>query len=266
MVENTAAEAGDEVKEGEPKAGSSKRAKSLIEFPYADLEQSAKLARKLREIGGQTKIEQKQLAVALNQTVTGGTFRGRLSAAKMFGFINTERDMVWLEPLGLRASDTESSDVAYSEAFLKVALYKKMYEAYSGYALPPAAAIERWMETLGVPTKQKARARTAFQASASFAGYIASNGRFSKPIAVSAPPLPGEAQDAEDAGEGRSGHGGGNGSGDGPPPPPPDSLVGQLLAKFPNFDPNWDAELKREWFKDFRDFMSIAKVSGDASS
>ena len=47
-----------------------------------------------------------------------------------------------------------------------------MYEQYQGYALPPPAAIERQMEQLGVPPKQKLRARQTFMKSAIYAGYI----------------------------------------------------------------------------------------------
>jgi hypothetical protein len=57
-----------------------------------------------------------------------------------------------------------------------------MYDQHEGNVLPPAAAIERQMEQLGVSPKQKERARQTFTKSAVFAGFIDSaTGRFIKP-------------------------------------------------------------------------------------
>lgn len=194
-------------------ASSRTRVRSQIEFPYTDLERALDLAKKLHSEGGQAKIEQTQLAVAMDQSASGGTFRGRLGAAKMFGLINTEMGKVWLEPLGLKAIDATSEAAAKAEAFLNIPLYKAMFERYAGYALPHAAAIERQMETLGVPAKQKERARQAFAASAVTANYIAANGRFSKPSQIAAYPPPTDLRQDGDTG---SGGGGGGGSGDPP--------------------------------------------------
>ncbi len=161
-----------------------KRERSQIEFPYADLERSVNLARTLHGEGGQAKIDQQQLAVAMDQSASGGTFRGRLYASKMFGLVETEGGKVALTPLGLKIIDSTTESAARVEAFLNIPLYKAMFERYNGYALPPASAIERQMESLGVPQKQKERARQAFQVSVQYAGFIAANGRFSKPTSA----------------------------------------------------------------------------------
>lgn len=184
-----------------------KRDRSQIEFPYSDLERSVELASVLLREGGQARIDQTQLAVAMDQSATGGTFRGRMGAAKMFGFVETDQGKVALTPLGLKATDEQTAAIAKAEAFLNIPLYKAMFDRYQGYALPPAAAIERQMESLGVPPKQKERARQAFSASAQYAGYIAANGRFSKPTLAA---LAKEDSPAED-----NGGGGGGGPGDG---------------------------------------------------
>jgi hypothetical protein len=162
-----------------------KRERSLIEFPYTDLEKTVELARALHATGGQAKIDLTQLAVALNQSANGGTFRSRLSAAKMFGLVSVEHGEVSLTPLGLRIIDESTAGPALAEAFLSVPLYKEMFGRYNGQALPPPAAIERQMEMLGVPKKQKERARQAFSTSADYAKFFAQNGRFSKPAALS---------------------------------------------------------------------------------
>lgn len=186
--------------------GGRKRDRTLIEFPYTDLSRAEELTGKLAQAGGKVWIEQTQLAVAMDMSVGGGTFRARLSAAKMFGFIETEGGKVRLSELGLHLLDEVHSRAARMEAFLRVPLYKAMYDSYNGFALPPAAAIERQMTAMGVPPKQAERARQAFATSAQVAGYIASNGRFSKPTLA---PVPVRDE------------GGDGGSGGGAPSPPP---------------------------------------------
>lgn len=186
-----------------------KRVRSQIEFPYADLERSEEMARLLSQIAGRSKIEQTQLAVEMNQTASGGTFRGRLGAARMFGLIETDQGEVWLSGRGHDLVNPESAAAARLEAFLSVPLYKVMFDNYQGYALPPAAAIERQMEQYGVPPKQKERARQVFQASAAHAGFIAANGKFSKPIIHAA-----RAKEEIPADLGGGGSGGNSGGGD----------------------------------------------------
>lgn len=185
-----------------------KRDRAQIEFPYADLNRSAELTAKLAECGGKIWIEQTQLAVALDMSVTGGTFRSRLSAAKMFGLVEADAGKVRLSELGILLLEEGSEKSAKAEAFLRVPLYKAMFESYNGFALPPAATIERQMQTLGVPPKQVERARQAFASSAQSAGYIASNGRFSKPAFT--PAVAREERNGDDVG----------GGGSTPPPPP----------------------------------------------
>jgi hypothetical protein len=189
-----------------------KRERSLIEFPYTDLERTVELARALHATGGQAKIDLTQLAVALDQSAMSGTFRAKLSAAKMFGLINVEHGTVSLTSLGLKIIDETTSGSARVEAFLCVALYREMFDRYNGYALPPPAAIERQMETLGVPRKQKERARQVFSTSANDAGFIAQNGRFSKPAAAP-PSRTSEDQSNDGSGQGSGSSGGGRDGG-----------------------------------------------------
>lgn len=169
-----------------------KRERALIEFPYTDIARGGELTTALAQAGGKVWIEQAQLAVAMDMSVNGGTFRGRLSAARMFGFIETEGGKVRLSDLGILFLDEGSTRSALAEAFLRVPLYKAMLESHNGFALPPAAAIERQMQSLGVPSKQAERARQAFASSAQHAGYIASNGRFSKPMVALVPARDGD--------------------------------------------------------------------------
>ena len=214
-----------------------KRERSQIEFPYSDLERAIDLATVLHREGGQAKIDQTQLAVAMDKSASGGTFRGRVGAARMFGLVETEQGRIGLTPLGLQITDDQTAPVARVEAFLNVPLYSAMFERYQGYALPPAAAIERQMESLGVPTKQKERARQAFSASAQYAGFIASNGRFSKPT------IPGARLRKKFRRTPRiTAGGGGNDGGDELHP-----FIQGLLKTLPKPGETWDAVGRANW-------------------
>ena len=119
----------------------------------------------------------------MNQTAAGGTFRSMLGAARSFGLVETQHGgFVSMTRLGRNVLDDAERSNALAEAFLNVPLHAKMYEQYQGNALPPPAAVERHMEGLGVPPKQKERARQTFTKSARFAGFIdSSTERFIRP-------------------------------------------------------------------------------------
>lgn len=174
-------------------AGKMKRARSQIEFPYTDLESSIELVAMLHQKAGMS-CEDVQLASWLNQSAAGGGFRSRLSAGRMFGLTETNSSTVNITSLGLDAIDPDRGPAARAEAFLRVELFRAMYDQFKGYALPPAAAIERQMEALGVAPKQKDRARQTFMKSAVYANFIdAQTGRFTKP--AFAAPAPKDAAD-----------------------------------------------------------------------
>jgi hypothetical protein len=84
-----------------------------------------------------------------------------------------------------------------------------MYKQYEGHVLPPAAAIQRQMETLGVAPKQTERARQTFSKSAQYAGFIdEGTGRFVKPAVGST-----MNETADPNRSGKPGGGGGSGAG-----------------------------------------------------
>lgn len=237
--------------------GGRKRDRTLIEFPYSDLSRGAEMASALALAGGKVYIDQTQLAVAMDMTVTGGTFRGRLSAARMFGFIETEGGKVRLGDLGIRLLDDETEKQAKVEAFLRVPLYKAMYDSYNGMPLPPAAAIERQMISVGVPTKQAERARQAFAASAQSAGFIASNGRFSKPTFA-----PQDDKKDEKPADTGGGGGGGGGTGSGSLHP----FIQGLLDTLPEPGTEWKAHERADWLTAAATmFKLIYKGGGDVS-
>jgi hypothetical protein len=211
------------------------RERSRIEFPYADLESTVELARMLHSKQGAARCELTQLAIWLGQTATGGTFRTRLSAAKLFGLVETDRGAVWLTDLGQSVLDRGAERAALVSAFLNAPLCRALYDEFEGHPLPPAAALERQIVSLGVSEKQKERARQTFIKSAHYAHFIdQQRGRLIKPgtgpgVTPSHPPRPG----------------GGNGGDD----PPRDPLIEGLFKEVPPRGTDWSAEDQVRWLE-----------------
>jgi hypothetical protein len=233
-----------------------RRERSEVGFPYADLGQALDLARVLHQRGGGA-AEREQLAGWMDQSATGGTFRSRLSAATMFGLVEVDRAHVRITPRGREAVDGQVG--ALADAFLQVELFRAMFDRHSGYALPPPAAVERQMVELGVPSKQKERARQTFQKSATIAGFVDPvTGRLVKPAVrreqEGPAPAPHDSQRNV----------GGGGGGRGPDEPYHPFIMGLLneLPAAPDF-PKWSIEEQAEWLRTAAGiFKLMSKQSG----
>jgi hypothetical protein len=165
-------EVGTEPLEPTPmEAGEGERERSTISFPYNDVDDAVNVAKGVHTVGGSS-CQWDQLAAHLGQTSTSGTFRLRMLAAKIFGVLTYEKNVVTLTPIGTRICDSTQEQSARAEAFLAVPLYKKVYEQFKGNSLPPTSGLEAVMVTLGVSQKQKERARQVFQRSAKQAGFF----------------------------------------------------------------------------------------------
>ena len=153
-------------------ADAPKRIRSEVEFPYTDLQSAVELAQTIHEKAGSS-CDTDELAVWMGQTATGGTFRTRLGAARMFGLIETGQGRATLTQLGRDVLDGSGTERALRvTAFLNAELFNMMYDKFKGGVLPPPAAIERQMGELGVSPRQLERARQTFTKSAQYAGFI----------------------------------------------------------------------------------------------
>lgn len=230
-------------------ADEKKRFRSEIEFPYSDLESAVELAQTINDKAGSS-ADNEELAVWMGQTASGGTFRTRLGAAKMFGLIETGGGRATLTTLGRDVLSTSGkSQSSRVIAFLNVELFKVMYDQYKGSALPPPPAIERQVTELGVSPKQKERARQTFMKSAQYAGFIdASTGRFVKP---------GVAQ-TETAKEEKPSRQKGGGDGGGSDELNLDPLLIALLKKIPETEKGWPAGQRLRWFRTFA--MNVSQI------
>jgi hypothetical protein len=216
-----------------------KRFRSEIEFPYADLESAVELAQTIHSKAGSA-CAVDELAAWMGQSATGGTFRTRLGAARMFGLIDTGQGRASLTQRGRDVLDNSGKEhAARVAAFLNVELFSVLYDQFKGNALPPPPAIERQIEQLGVSPKQKERARQTFMKSATYAGFIdPATGRFVKPGIPQKDESGGQRQE-----EGRGGGGsdGGGGQVD------IDPIIQGLLSRLPKSGDVWPAADRKLW-------------------
>lgn len=239
------------------------RERSTIEFPYGDLNDAIEVARAIHLNAG-TSCTPDQLAGYMGQMVSSGAFRLKISAARVFGLVETERGGVTLTTLGRQIVDQGQEREARSTAFLNVPLYRAIYEKFKGHMLPPRAALEREMASLGVSAKQTDRARQAFERSADQAAFFAHGAdRLVIPSGLSRPetaPLEGP------QGLRKSG----NGSEDEPPLHP---FIKGLLETLPVPQSEWSITDRAKWLETaasifgliYKGGGSIKIVVGDAA-
>jgi hypothetical protein len=233
MTEETqpAAEAVD------PSPEKDKRERSQIVFPYSDMKEGIAVAQAIWENVASGSCELSQLAAWLNHdSVTSGSFRGKVNAARIFGLVDTGPNMVKLTALGRRVVDPQKGAAAKVEAFLTVPLYRAIYERYAGSLLPNNVGLEREMAELGVAAKQADKARQAFQRSAAEAGFFRQGqNKLVKPAITSA----GETEPRDE--QERSGSGGGNGQ------PPMHPFIEGLVKTLPAAGTVWPDAGQQQW-------------------
>jgi hypothetical protein len=231
------------------------RERSTIEFPYMDLDDALQVAEALHNSTGSAACQPDMLAQRLSLSMTSSSFRARISTAKMFGLVETDRNGSGyrLTELGQRAVDSATRRRALVEAFTSVPLYRRVYEANRGRQLPPSAALEREMATFGVVPKQTDRARQTFERSAAAAGFFeAGRDRLIMPHVGEAPPP----QDDREKGGGS------------PPPAPPgpplppqlDVVIAALIQKLPTGG-SFSADARVRWLKQIE--MAFQDAYGD---
>jgi hypothetical protein len=227
------------------------RVRSTVEFPYTDLSDAEKIAVGVRDLGA-TACEWDQLAAHLKMAPKGGGFRLQMLGAKGFGLLTYERGDVKLTDIGIRVVDPHNVRGARFDAFMSVPLYKQAFERLNGTAMPPAAAIERMFESMGVAPKQKDKARQVFMRSAKQAGFFEiSADRMSKPTNLSkgVPEDKGSSQGQNDQRESgdrnRGGGGSGSGSGSGSLHP----FIQGLLDKLPEPETDWNIASRAKWLQ-----------------
>lgn len=183
----------------------------------------------------------------MNLSPKSSGYRIQLSAARMFGLVESTAGRHKLSQLGRMIVDPQRAREARARAFQNVPLYKAIFENYNGGVLPPAAALERDIIGLGVAEKQTGRARQVFEKSAEQAGYFEHGKTRLVMPAVAAredvPPPPPPPAD-EQTGRDRKGNGSGGGDiGD------HDPLILGLFRKLPEAEEDWPAKDRLKWLQ-----------------
>jgi len=125
--------------EPDPKAGKA-RAKSGVSFPYWDLDSAVEVAKTMHERAGGV-CDNAQLATMLGYSgISNGSFRTRVSSAKMFGVVeDTDDRKLRVSTRGRRivAPVTPADGLAARvEAFMAVDLFGKVFTRFNGTTLP----------------------------------------------------------------------------------------------------------------------------------
>ncbi|MBZ9922110.1 hypothetical protein FJ942_09735 [Mesorhizobium sp. B2-4-2] len=175
------------------------RDQSTIQFPYGDQDDGISVARGIMDCGG-VPVDADQLAAAMKQAPSSGNFRLKIATARTFGIIETVGGKYQLTELGFAIVDPKRERAARADSFLKVPLYKRVYDEFRGKQLPPRPApLEHAFVGFGVAPKQKEKARHAFDRSASQAGYFPNGDR----DRLVRPPIANAGENAADAHEGK---------------------------------------------------------------
>jgi hypothetical protein len=231
------------------------RQRSTIGFPYNNLGDAIELAQAIHSHAGTGDCDDAQLSAWVNMSPKSSGYRIQLSAARMFGLIETTGGRHKLSQLGRMIVDPQREREARARAFQCVPLYKAIFENYKGGVLPPAAALERDIVGLGVAEKQTGRARQVFEKSAEQAGYFEHGKTRLVMPAVSVrddlppPPPPPPPEDERRERDGNGGNGGRN-----PPPPGLHPFIQGLLDTLPSIPnprekPEWPAAERTKWLQ-----------------
>jgi hypothetical protein len=219
----------------------SRRERSTIEFPYMDLGTALTVANAVYARNGKLSCQHDELAHELSLSPNSSGYRTRISTAKIFGLISSDRgsDEVKLTGLGSRAVDRTTKRKAKVDAFLSVALYRALYDQHRGQQLPPTAALHRELEGLGVSPKQVERARQVMERSAEAAGFF-EGGRDRLIMPAKLGHEDNITDDTSSGGGNGSDRGGGNVL-------PVDPIIAGLLARLPASGANWPGEERKLW-------------------
>jgi hypothetical protein len=148
-----------------------RRQRSAIQFPYGDLDDALEVVRAIHSNGGLAGSPD-QVAFWMSSTTKSGAYRTKLAAARLFGVIRSDAGNISLTPLGRQVVDPSTARAAKALAFGKVPLFRALYAQYHSGVLPPDNALESAIQAIGVPAKQRGRARQTFQRSAEQAGVL----------------------------------------------------------------------------------------------
>ena len=162
-----------------------KRARTRVRaehrYPVYDLNASIDVAIRIHERAGGSATPDHIASFLEYSSTRSGAFLTRISAASMFGLIDTSDRAYTVTPLGLRILAPEHPDVtgraARAEAFENVPLYRLLYDRYEGHQLPPELGVRHVMQTdYGIPQARTQVGYRVLMDSAKQAGFFNARG------------------------------------------------------------------------------------------
>jgi hypothetical protein len=229
-----------------------KREPSTIQFPYRDLDVAVSVALAMIGAGG-VPLSTEQLAGVMGLQIGSGNFVMKVATARIFGLVTYSGGKYELTNSGFAIVDKDEKRqrAARAEAFLKVALYRRVYDEFKGKQQPPRPhALEQAFVRFGVSPKQKETARQIFDKSANQAGFFSTGqDRLVEPIIGASAQSSSSRASNEDVGAQASANTGSNATNDaaGPNVSGFHPFIQGLLDRLPEPDTVWAIEGRAKW-------------------
>lgn len=219
-------------------------------YPAYDLEAALEVARKINERGAGATVTADELAALLRyKSKNNGAFVSRLAAARLFGFLDGQRDALTATDRAaaiLHPDYPENAQRARLDAFKSAPLFAAFLEAYKGRELPDEQGMRNALTTrFRVPEKEAGAILSRLLDSAEQAGlFTTTGGSRTKMIEPTIRGMTGSRPKPEDEAA----------TPPAPAPPPPDSHVGDRFPKLMEGaldllprEPAWTLEEYEDW-------------------
>lgn len=146
-------------------------------YPRYNLKYALDFAEAVYKAGGEN-IPKRAVAVEINIPINSSGFLSRISSAKQFGLIETDKDKLSVtqraKRIFLKVSD-EETNAALIEAFIEPPLYSRLVQTYLGKILPSKETLGNILAlepSYGIQDNARILAATNFISSAEFVGAI----------------------------------------------------------------------------------------------
>lgn len=240
--------------------------KSGIGYPYYNMEDSVEVARLVHERGGGSCSRDHLASYLGNSSTNSGAFLSRVSAAKMFGLIDSDQGHVSVTELSrnifapVMPDDEKRAKV---EAFFTVPLFQTVYEEFKGKVLPPPAGLKNLLKTkLKIVKDRVTPAQRVLMESAEYAGFFDTHGDQTRLIEPAMEGTPTQQNKPPEAGKKDDGQpqpperGKGSGEGGGPPTGIHTAIIG-LLRELPPIGKSWETSKKERFFQAFKAIIDV---------
>ncbi len=161
--------------------------KSGIGYPYYNLEDSIEVAKAVWNRGGGTCAPDAMATYLHYSTTKSGAYLTRMSAAKMFGLIETQRGRISVTERAkaiISPVMPEDARQAKVDAFMGVPLFKAIFDRFKGKTIPQEMGLRNLLQNeFHIVPDRVAPAYKVLMASAEFAGFFETSGDKTKLIA-----------------------------------------------------------------------------------